>query len=131
MFTSKTDRFSSYEEDQIDVSEEESDASRDSGSDSDWETIDDDARHPLDKRNPSDDGGFSEVLEEEGTFASLRAAFEALTNEISSNCKTESANSTIQEDTQMGWILVWGRMGHIMVLMLVRCMSCHFKQCFL
>lgn len=45
----QTDRFSSYEEDQFDVSEEESDVSQDSGSDSDWETIDDDAGHPLDK----------------------------------------------------------------------------------
>ncbi|KAF8030142.1 hypothetical protein BT93_E2541 [Corymbia citriodora subsp. variegata] len=92
----QTDRFSSYEEDQFDVSEEESDASHDSGSDSDWETIDDDAAHPLDK-NPSDDDGLSEVLGEEGTLASLKAAFEALTNKIPSKCKTESTNSTNQE----------------------------------
>ncbi|XP_030469626.1 ATP-dependent RNA helicase DEAH13 isoform X1 [Syzygium oleosum] len=107
----QTDRFTSYEEDQFDVSEEESDVSHDSGSDSDWETIDDDVGHPLDEKNPSDDGGLSEVLGEEGTLASLRAAFEALTNKISSNCKTESTNSTNQGGDSGGMDLSMGKNG--------------------
>ncbi|KAI3419247.1 RNA helicase [Psidium guajava] len=107
----QTDRFSSYEEDQFDVSEEESDVSQDSGSDSDWETIDDDdAGHPLDDKNPSDDVGLSEVLGEEGTLASLRAAFEALTNKTS-NCKAESTNSTNPGGHSDGMDLSTGKNG--------------------
>lgn len=93
----QTDRFSSYEEDQFDMSEEESDVSHDLSSDSEWETIDDDAAH------------LSEVLGEEGTLASLRAAFESLTNKIPSKCETESTNSTNQGGNSDGMDLSMGK----------------------
>ncbi|KAL3740723.1 hypothetical protein ACJRO7_021923 [Eucalyptus globulus] len=93
----QTDRFSSYEEDQFDMSEEESDVSHDLSSDSEWETIDDDAAH------------LSEVLGEEGTLASLRAAFESLTKKIPSKCETESTNSTNQGGISDGMDLSMGK----------------------
>lgn len=77
----QTDRFSSYDEDQGDVVDEESDdSSFDSESDSDWETVNDDV-NPMEEKTPVDSDP-AEILNKDA-LSSLKAAFEALSDKPS------------------------------------------------
>lgn len=72
-----TDRFSSYEEDEGNLDEEDSDVSYDSATESELE-IDVNDGDPLHQTSQEDDRKLVDVLGEDGSLASLKTAFEAL-----------------------------------------------------
>ncbi|KAK1354268.1 RNA helicase [Heracleum sosnowskyi] len=80
----ETDRFSSYDDDYDDLSEDESDASFDSDKDSDLEVSGKDGYFSNQKNLDSDD-----VLREDGSLASLKAAFDALAGKNTSASNTD------------------------------------------
>ncbi|KAI3668301.1 hypothetical protein L6452_43378 [Arctium lappa] len=77
----QTDRFSSFDEDDCDLSEDESSASFESDEESDVETVVD----KVDVLKPDN------VLGEDGNFALLKAAFEALSGKRTLDSKSDSA----------------------------------------
>ncbi|XP_057964271.1 ATP-dependent RNA helicase DEAH13 isoform X2 [Malania oleifera] len=87
-----TDRFSSFDEDHDDLNEDESDASYDLDTDSELEIGDD--GDSMNDKSPSSDGKLVDVLGEDGSIASLKAAFEALAGKatLNPNSKGEQAN---------------------------------------
>ncbi|CAN6582292.1 unnamed protein product [Malus baccata var. baccata] len=87
----QTDRFSSIDEDQYDIDEDELDASYDSETGSELESFGEDG-DSLFHDIPENDSNVSEVLGEEGGIASLKAAFEALAGKTSLN-----SNSDVKE----------------------------------
>lgn len=86
----QTDRFSSFDEDDCDLSEDESFASFESDEDSDVEEIVD----KVDVLNPDN------VLGENGNLASLKAAFEALSGKITLDSKSDRNNPTTPVDSK-------------------------------
>ncbi|PKI70333.1 hypothetical protein CRG98_009213 [Punica granatum] len=88
----QTDRFSSYDDDQYDIREDESDVPNDSESESDFETVDANGVSGDDKT--SADGNLSGVLNNEGTLSSLKAAFDALAGKVSASSNSNTANKT-------------------------------------
>ncbi|XP_068320330.1 ATP-dependent RNA helicase DEAH13-like [Pyrus communis] len=85
----QTDRFSSFDEDQYDIDEDELDASYDSETGSELESFGDDGGslfHDI----PESDSNVAEVLGEEGGIASLKAAFEALAGKTSLNSNSDA-----------------------------------------
>ncbi|KAF5455305.1 hypothetical protein F2P56_024899 [Juglans regia] len=73
-----TDRFSSYEEDECDIDEDDSDVSYDSETESELEIDDDVDGDPSRQTTKEDDRNLLNVLGEDGSLASLKAAFETL-----------------------------------------------------
>lgn len=96
----KTDRLSSYDEDQYDYHEDDSDASYDSETDSELETFDEDG-NTLDKKSMENSGNLVDVLGGDGNLASLKAAFEALSgkNMLDSNPEGQEAVSINPESS--------------------------------
>nr|XP_004231211.1 ATP-dependent RNA helicase DEAH13 isoform X1 [Solanum lycopersicum]XP_010326955.1 ATP-dependent RNA helicase DEAH13 isoform X1 [Solanum lycopersicum] len=72
-----TESFNSYDEDHGESYEDDSDISYDSADDSDLDIYSDDDAGLLNQKSPSSDGKL-DVLGEEGSLRSLKAAFEAL-----------------------------------------------------
>ncbi|XP_027335070.1 ATP-dependent RNA helicase DEAH13 isoform X2 [Abrus precatorius] len=72
----QTDRFSGYDEDEKDVNEDESDFSYDSEAESELEFNDDDNLQHLENKSNNVD-----ILGQEGSLASLKAAFEKLSGQ--------------------------------------------------
>ncbi|XP_059660034.1 ATP-dependent RNA helicase DEAH13-like isoform X3 [Cornus florida] len=83
----QTDRFSSYDEDHGDLDEDESDFSYDSGSQSDIEVVDDE--NLLNQKTLEANGNLADVLGENGSLVSLKAAFEALAGKTTMNPYSE------------------------------------------
>lgn len=73
----QTDRFSAFDGDYGDLSEDYSDFSYDSEEDSDFEVFGND-RDSAEERTMQTDGNVVDILGEEGNLSSLKAAFEAL-----------------------------------------------------
>ncbi|KAE8660596.1 putative ATP-dependent RNA helicase DHX37-like isoform X2 [Hibiscus syriacus] len=96
----KTDRFSSYDEDHYDYDEDDSDASYDSETDSELEIFDEDGK-TLDQKSMGDGDNLVDVLGGDGSLASLKAAFEALSGKdgLNSNPKGLEALSINPENT--------------------------------
>ncbi|XP_022953700.1 ATP-dependent RNA helicase DEAH13 [Cucurbita moschata] len=72
----QTDRFSSCDKDEFDVNDDASDASYNSETDSELEFSEDDALFD------EDDGNLTDVLREDASMASLKAAFDALDEKV-------------------------------------------------
>ncbi|GAV82266.1 DEAD domain-containing protein/Helicase_C domain-containing protein/HA2 domain-containing protein/OB_NTP_bind domain-containing protein [Cephalotus follicularis] len=89
----RTDRFSSYDEDQCDIDMDESDTSYNSDTESDMEIIGND-RNLLNQRIVEEDGSLGGVLGEEGSLTSLKAAFEALAGKPASDSVSETKELT-------------------------------------
>ncbi|KAB2621302.1 ATP-dependent RNA helicase PB1A10.06c [Pyrus ussuriensis x Pyrus communis] len=87
----QTDRFSSIDEDQYDIDEDELYASYDSETGSELESFGEDG-DSLFHDIPENDSNVAEVLGEEGGIASLKTAFEALAGKTSLN-----SNSDVKE----------------------------------
>ncbi|RVW64827.1 ATP-dependent RNA helicase DEAH13 [Vitis vinifera] len=80
----QTDRFSIYDEDHGDLDEDDSDSSYDSETESEWEVLGDDG-NPLDLKTSEDDGNLVDILGEDRSLASLKAAFDALAGKTAIN----------------------------------------------
>lgn len=86
-----TERFNSYDEDHGESYEDDSEISYDSADDSDLDVYSDDDAGLLNQKYPSSDGKV-DVLGEEGSLTSLKAAFEALAGKRTSepdSCRKE------------------------------------------
>ncbi|CAK9133268.1 unnamed protein product [Ilex paraguariensis] len=83
-----TDRFSSYDGDYGDLSQDESELSYDSAEDSDLDVVGDD-EDALNQKTPDLNGNLADVLGEDGTLASLKAAFESLAGKCTPHSDSE------------------------------------------
>ncbi|KAL4312638.1 hypothetical protein GQ457_01G054020 [Hibiscus cannabinus] len=94
----KTDRFSSYDEDHYDYDEDGSDASYYSETDSELEIFDEDGK-TLDQKSMEDGDNLIDMLGGDGSLASLKAAFEALSGKDGSNPKGQETLSIHPENS--------------------------------
>ncbi|GLU07336.1 hypothetical protein SLE2022_242980 [Rubroshorea leprosula] len=95
----QTDRFSSYEEDQYDLDENVSDTLYDSETESDLE-IDVEDDYTLNQKTMGDGDSLVDVLGDDGSLASLKAAFEALARKdvLKSNSEGKEAVTNSVDD---------------------------------
>ncbi|XP_031287985.1 ATP-dependent RNA helicase DEAH13 isoform X2 [Pistacia vera] len=94
----QTDRFSSYDEDQFSLHEDESDASYDSETESETEILGEDG-NLLVQEPPKDDDNIVDVSGKNWSLASLKVAFEALAdkNALDSNAERNQTTPTTPE----------------------------------
>ncbi|XVF32822.1 hypothetical protein REPUB_Repub17cG0115800 [Reevesia pubescens] len=95
-----TDRFSSFDEDQYDYHEDDSDASYDSETESELEIFGEDG-NTLDQKSMENGDNLVDVLGGDGSLTSLKAAFEALAgkNRLDSNPEGQEAVSINPENS--------------------------------
>ena len=79
----QTDRFSIYDEDHGDLDENDSELSYNSETESDWEVVGD--GDPFDLKTTEDDDNLVDILGEDGSLASLKAAFDTLAAKTATN----------------------------------------------
>ena len=79
----QTDRFSIYDEDHGDLDENDSELSYNSETESEWEVVSD--GDPFDLKTTEDDDNLVDILGEDGSLASLKAAFDTLAGKTATN----------------------------------------------
>ena len=79
----QTDRFSIYDEDHGDLDENDSELSYNSETESEWEVVGD--GDPFHLKTTEDDDNLVDILGEDGSLASLKAAFDTLAGKTATN----------------------------------------------
>ncbi|XP_010252060.1 PREDICTED: ATP-dependent RNA helicase DEAH13 [Nelumbo nucifera] len=105
----QTDRFSFYDDNHGDLNESELDSSYDSGTESELE-CDDDVGDPLNNETFEKEGNHSNVLEESGSLAPLKAAFVALASKNAPNPNSKEilpATATTEECSSQSPPISW------------------------